>query len=251
MSIGPHIVNGHYMFGNTFVQPDMAWYDSYRHHIKAPIVRNMCDCNPSCENRPFDDGMPYITDSGKKCNCTNCPNNDIVRNPLMMNLINIETSLIKSLKVTLYGINKDMDKTIIMNLGKRYAVTYITEIGLIMSVGYLKVISDSVPDECTKYIGSNMSIASTAYIGLDCSTEGNSDKKKIYISSIRYIEEVNDEDNKDQKDDKSDNTDTKDPNNTDSTEDTGTEDQNNKDSEDTSTKDPNNTDSTENTDKEV
>ena len=75
-------------------------------------------------------------------------------------------------------------KTIIMNLGKRYAVTYITEIGLIMSVGYLKVISDSVPDECTKYIGSNMSIASTAYIGLDCSTEGNSDKKKICQHTI-------------------------------------------------------------------
>jgi len=80
-----------------------------------------------------------------------------------------------------------------MKVGNRYADTYITEHGLITSVGRLELIGESVPDVCTRYINTNnMAAASTAYIGMDCSTEGNSDKRKIYIATIRYIQELED-----------------------------------------------------------
>ena len=81
-----------------------------------------------------------------------------------------------------------------MKTGSRYAVTYITEHGLITSIGRLEIIGDSVPDVCTRYVNAtNMAAASTAYIGMDCSTEGNSDKRKIYIATIRFIQAIEDD----------------------------------------------------------
>lgn len=219
-----HIINGHYMFGNTFIQPDLPMYDTIHHHNEAPIFRHMpppfprppypdmChrpDCCPegkpgSCLcyednttriDTPYEDPNDTNKDGCKcdkcECDCELCKIG-IIRDPLIYNIINIETSIVKSIKVTLYGIKEEMDKTFDMKVGNRYAITYVTEQGLITSIGYLELISDSVPDECTRYInaGANMAAASTAYIGMDCSTEGHSDKRKIYIATIRYIQEL-------------------------------------------------------------
>ena len=209
-----HIINGHYMFGNTFIQPDMPMYNRIPHHNMAPVVRPyppypdmlnkptdccLCDtCNLGYEDgvnkidSPYNDSM-Y---SKSNCECKDCPftPDGIVRDPLMFNVVDIETSLIKTLKVTIYGITAEQDKTVEMKVGNRYAVTYITEHGLITSIGRLEVISDNVQDKCTRYINTNnMASASTAYIGMDCSTECNSDKRKIYIGTIRYIQIIEDD----------------------------------------------------------
>lgn len=206
-----HIINGHYMFGNTFMQPDMPYYNHFKHHIMAPINRPMppypdIDKRPgSCPATPGK-CLCFETENGSKVDCpyidpdeisdgTKCENCDlckpgIIRDPLAYSVVNIETSVLKTLKITLYGTSKDLDKTVEMKVGNRYSITYITEQGLVTSVGYLELISDSVPDKCTRYIGGTNSVAtaSTAYIGMDCSTEGHSDKRKIYIASIRYIQ---------------------------------------------------------------
>lgn len=209
-----HIINGHYMFGNTFIQPEMPMYNKIPHHNMAPVKRPMPPY-PDLETRPnhcvnkkpgcslgYEDtanriDTPY-DDSAYEDNreCTDCPliTDDIIRDPLAYSVIEIATSIVKTLKVNIYAIDKNQDKTIEMRVGNRYAITYLTEHGLIVSVGRLEIISDSVPDDCTRYIKTtNMSAASTAYIGMDCSTEGNSDKRKIYIATIRNIQELNDE----------------------------------------------------------
>ena len=235
-----HIINGHYMYGNTFIQPDMPMYNHIHHHTKPhpgmypPPMRPPEPCNhhpyydhcdmapvhrcippyPDMIHRPvycpdgddigcclgYEDSAnridcPYTNpdDENNKCNCEDCPfsTNGIIRDPLVNNIINIETSVIKTLRITLYGTSRDLDKTIEMKTGSRYMVTYITEHGLVTSVGILEVISDAVPDTCTRYLNTvNMAAANTAYIGMDCSSVGHSDKRKIYIATIRNIREL-------------------------------------------------------------
>ena len=210
-----HIINGHYMFGNTFIQPEIPVYYRIAHHNLAPTQRPIPPY-PDIHTRPitcpsgqngcclaYEDSAnkidaPYTDpNTGNKCECNDCPfsTGGIVRDPLMFSVVNIETSIIKTLKVTIYGTSAEQDKTVDLKMGNRYAITYITEHGLITSVGRLELISESVPDACTRYINTtNMAAASTAYIGMDCSTEYNSDKRKIYIATIRYIQEINDGD---------------------------------------------------------
>ena len=209
-----HIINGHYMFGNTFIQPEMPMYNKIPHHNMAPVGRRIppypdmihrpiIECPNACclgyEDSATKIDTPYENPDDKTnasgiCDgsCDNCQIfGSINRDPLISNIINIETSVVKTLKVTLYGTKPEMDKTIEMKAGNRYAVTYITEHGLMTSIGYLELISESIPDACTRYINtSNQSAASTAYIGMDCSTEGHSDRRKIYIATIRYIKEL-------------------------------------------------------------
>jgi hypothetical protein len=209
-----HIINGHYMFGNTFIQPEVHGYKNLHHHM-APANRPMPPY-PDMVNRPIQcpsggncyfnhsDGVttvetPYIEDgnTGDCSECETCPlaYNGVIRDPLITSVVNIETSIIKTLKITLYGNTAERDKTVEMKTGSRYAVTYITEHGLVTSIGCLDLISDSIPDECTRYINSNnMAAVSSAFIGMDCSTEGYSDKRKIYISTIRLVQELDDSD---------------------------------------------------------
>lgn len=215
-----HIINGHYMFGNSFIQPEMPMYERIVHHNMAAVGRPIPPY-PDIATRPiycpngkegcflgYEDAAnkidtPYDESVYDKsnCECDDCPfaPGGIIRDPLMFNVINIESTVIKTLKITIYGTSADKDKTVEMKIGDRYAITYITEHGLITSVGRLEVISESVPDACTRYINAiNMAAVSTAYIGMDCSTEGNSDKRKIYISTIRYIQELKDDDEPEQ-----------------------------------------------------
>ena len=206
-----NIINGHYMFGNTFIQPEVYGYKNLHHHM-APATRPMPPY-PDMANRPVQcssggncyfnhsNGVttietPYIEDANEGYkNCEECPfgYDSVIRDPLVTSIVNIETSVIKTLKITLYGNTSNRDKTVEMKIGSRYAVTYITEHGLVTSVGQLELISDSIPDECTRYInGTNMAAVSSAFIGMDCSTDGHSDKRKIYISTIRLVQEIDD-----------------------------------------------------------
>ena len=158
---GPYILDGHYMYGNTMMEHrPIPYYNSTRWHKK-----------------------PGLRDSEASAY-------GITRSSLLSNFVDIETSIEKILNVTIYGINESMDVTVQMHVGNRYAITYVTESGLKTAIGYLKVISDGIPDECMRYIGKYNAVATAAYIGLDCSAEGLSDKRMIYIATIRGITEL-------------------------------------------------------------
>ena len=168
-----HIINGHYMFGNTFIQPEIPGYNKTRHHYMAPVHRAIppypdminrpiqcpngaAGCCTAYEENATKVDTPFVNpdDNINEYPCQDCPfaPDGIVRDPLVNSIVNIETSITKTLKVTLYGTSTDKDKTVEMKTGGRYAVTYITEHGLVTSVGYLEVIGNSVPDKCTRYI---------------------------------------------------------------------------------------------------
>lgn len=184
----PYINNGNYMYGvSEYDQPSIPYYNSTLEHKKPPLREF-----PSKAIK--DDGEPYKQLIQPKCceTCNKC--NAINRNTIVNNFINIETYIDKILTVTLYGPTKEYDKTVKLKIGNKYCITYITEYGLQTTTGVFKELSDNIPDDCLRYIGNYSSVTSAAYIGVDCSSVGCSDKKLIYIASIRYIEEVFDED---------------------------------------------------------
>ena len=151
---------------------------------------------PGLRDFPFnairDDGFPYQEYTSDSY-CNGCKKCNGINRYLMNNLVNIETYIDKVLTVTLYGASKDLDKTIKMRIGNKYCITYITEKGLQTVSGTFKELSTNIPDDCTRYMGIYNSISTTAYICMDCSTAGESDKRIIYIASIRYIQELFDD----------------------------------------------------------
>lgn len=187
MSESSYINDGNFRYGITeYDQPCIPQYNSTLHH-KKPFIRDFPN------NIIRDDKMPYLqyTKPSSCCNyCDNMRDNRI----MIPELLNIESSINKILIITMYGMTKELDKTINMAIGKKYKIIHITEKGLVESTGILNVISTGIPDECTKYFGNFTSVTTSAYIGLDCSTDGVSDKRLIYIASIRYIEQVFSED---------------------------------------------------------
>lgn len=188
MSDSSYINKGNFRYGITeYDQPCIPQYNSTLHHKKHGI-------REFPNNAIRDDGQPYRAVVPLPACCKSCRKcNGIIRHSLMNNLVNIETSITKVLTITLYGTTKDLDKTIKMVVGNKYCVTYITEQGPITVSGKLTEISTNIPDDCTKYIGNFSSVTTAAWIGLDCSTDGSSDKRLIYIASIRYIEELFDD----------------------------------------------------------
>lgn len=137
----------------------------------------------------YDDGSAYLPD--------NTPGNvefAPIRSPLASNIVNIETLAFRSLRIKLYAVKEEDDIDLVLELGKTYSATYLTEGGLKVATGVLKLIDSTIPDTCTRYIGEFNETVATAWIGLDCSTTGKSDKRKIFIASIRAIEEVPEDD---------------------------------------------------------
>lgn len=181
--------NGNYVYGvSEYDQPMVPYYNSMAHHKKFPLREFPND-------KIRDDGVPYkyigvdqICASCSKCN--GCHGSRIDRNTLLTSVVNVESSIDKILTITIYGVTEDLDRTIRMKTGSKYCISYVTENGLQTVTGVFKELSSNVPDECTKYIGNFNSVTTAAYIGLDCSTAGSSDKRLIYIASIRFIEEV-------------------------------------------------------------
>lgn len=172
----------HYLFGSAYMQPYPAYYNNMWYH-RPPPRRFLSDMIWF-----YDDGSYYILD-----NKPVDPSSPVVRSAKVNNIVNIETVLCRSLRLKLYATKEADDTDIMLELGKAYAVTYITEGGLKVAKGILKVIDSTIPDTCTRYIGEFNESTITAWIGLDCSTTGNSDKRKIFIASIRAIEEVLDD----------------------------------------------------------
>ena len=152
---------------------------------------------------------PYIP-SAQGCNCK------IHDRMPVSNIINVESQLLITLKITLYGVREEDDKTIILENGKEYIITYITEDGVRQITGILRYIDYNIPTECVRYIGEYNTVTDQSYIIVDGSTAGYSNIVKVFIRSLRDIVEVKKEENKDPDDnnkgDGSDNPD-KDPDN--------------------------------------
>lgn len=185
---GPYINNGNYVFGvNEYHQPCLPKYNSTLHHKKHGI-REI----PNDGIR--DDGVPYTSYYSEPDYCATCNRCDrIVRDSLMTNIINIESSVTKILTIKLYGITEDLDKEVNLRVGNKYCISYVTEDGIKTVTGTFREFSPNLPDECVRYIGNFNTSLAAAYIGLDCSTDGKSDKRLIYIASIRFIEEIIDD----------------------------------------------------------
>ena len=128
---------------------------------------------------------PYIP-SAVECNCK-IPD----RYPVS-NIINVESQLLITLKITLYGVKEEDDKTVILENGKKYNITYLTESGVKNITGILRYIDTTIPTDCIRYIGEYNEVADFAYIIVDGSTEGNSNIVKIFIRSLRSIDEIKD-----------------------------------------------------------
>lgn len=189
---GPYINNGNYKYGvSQYTQPCPPGYDTIFHHK----LRNLRDYP---ENAIRDDGVPYntyLSDTDNSCCCCNSNGfGRLVRSAKVSNVVNIETTMSRVMKLVIYGTSSEYDQIFNMEIGRKYTISYITERGLQTVTGTLKEFSTNIPEECTRYIGVYTNVVASAYIGLDCSTEGKADKRLIYIASIRCIEEVFDSD---------------------------------------------------------
>lgn len=203
-----------YLYGNTFVdvceeasrhyRPPYRPIDLMRPPLGQHIYGGHCCCNdypvrPDPYHKcPADDCTPY----DPNCKCGNHGTATIppINRDDIPNIINIETTLKLSLELTLYGVTEKDDKKVTLETGKCYTVKYITECGLQVITGILTIIDSNIPLTPLRYVGEyNNEYVDTCYIGLDCSTVGKSDRRKIFISSIRdikeYIEEKPSEDN--------------------------------------------------------
>lgn len=165
---------------------------------KPPICP--CHCHGEPEKLPpikrpdhddkYYEHPPYIP-SAQGCNCK------IPDRMPVSNIINVESQLLITLKITLYGVKEEDDKTIILENGKEYIFTYITEDGVRQITGILRYIDYNIPTECVRYIGEYNTVTDQSYIIVDGSTVGYSNIVKIFIRSLRDIIEVKKDDNKD------------------------------------------------------
>ena len=172
-----YISNGNYMYGiSEYDQPCVPYYNDTIYH-KKPDIREF-----SCK-KIKDDGYPYIAQLAYPNCCATCNKcNAVNRNTIINNFINIETYIDRILTITLYATTKDKDEIVKMKIGNKYCITYLTENGLQTVTGVFKEVSENVPDECLRYIGNFNSVTSAAYICLDCSSVGSSDKRFVLIA---------------------------------------------------------------------
>lgn len=165
---------------------------------KPPICP--CHCHGEPEKLPpikrpdhddkYYEHPPYIP-SAQGCNCK------IPDRMPVSNIINVESQLLITLKITLYGVSEEDDKTIILENGKEYIITYITEDGVRQITGVLRYIDYNIPTECVRYIGEYNTVTDQSYIIVDGSTAGYSNIVKIFIRSLRDIVEVKKDEGKD------------------------------------------------------
>ena len=165
---------------------------------KPPICP--CHCHSEPEKLPpikrpdhndkYYEHPPYIP-SAQGCNCK------IPDRMPVSNIINVESQLLITLKITLYGVSEEDDKTIILENGKEYIITYITEDGVRQITGVLRYIDYNIPTDCVRYIGEYNTVTDQSYIIVDGSTAGYSNIVKIFIRSLRNIVEVKKDEDKD------------------------------------------------------
>lgn len=181
--MGPYIRDEHYMYGSMHIQPYPAYYNSIWFRRKPPR-RDLGSLYQF-----YDDGNMYVID----CKPGD-PSDPVIRNEKFHSIVNIETIAMRSLRIKLYAMNEEDDTDVILEIGGSYQITYITEGGLKVATGVLKIIDSSIPDTCVRYIGEFNQRVATAWIGMDCSKPGMSDKRKIYIAAIRAITPIEPED---------------------------------------------------------
>ena len=80
-----------------------------------------------------------------------------------------------------------------MENGKKYKITFVTEYGVKQVTGILRYIDSNIPTKCIRYIGESNEVTDFAYIIVDGSSAGNSNIVKIFIRSLRGIEEIKEE----------------------------------------------------------
>ena len=158
-------------------EPHCPCYNHNGQPEKLPPIKRPEHPDDYYTNPPFIPSM-------NQCNC------QIPDRFPVSNIINVESRLMITLKVTLYGVKEEDDVTVILECGKKYKFIYLTEDGVREVIGTLRYIDSSIPTECIRYIGNNNEITNYAYIIIDASTEGSSNIVKIFIRSLRGIEEV-------------------------------------------------------------
>lgn len=190
-----YYIDGHYMYGNTFMQPPFYGQPNIPYGPKPPICPAYhCHGEPDklppiqrpCHGDDYYNNPPYIP-SAVECDCA-LPD----RFPVS-NIINVESKLLISLKITLYGVKEEDDVTVVLENNKKYKFTYLTESGVKDLTGILKYIDTNIPTDCIRYIGEFNEVTNYAYIIVDGSTEGSSNIVKIFIRSLRGIEEIKEE----------------------------------------------------------
>ena len=174
---GPFYATRAYMYGNLFFDAEVPYYNSTKYH-KKPAPREYPD------HRSFDDNSEYKD--------PDVDSSEVLVRGTIAPILNTETWIERRLHIILYGLTEEEDKEYTLEVGKRYALQYITESGIKTADGYLRVISNSIPDENCRYANNISEAALQAWIGMDCSTIGVSDKRRIYINSIRAITELED-----------------------------------------------------------
>jgi len=178
----PYLAQRAFCYGQTFFDPEVPYYNSGNKYHRKPAPRQFPD------HRRFEDGSEYIEDT------SGSESGEMIRfGGEIPTILNMESYIKKSIVLTFYGMKEEDDKTIELELDKRYAITYITEYGVKVADGYLRYISSSIPDDCVKYAGNYSSEAMAAFIGMDCSSKGVSDKRKIYLNTIRAVEALGDD----------------------------------------------------------
>ena len=177
---GPFL-DTHYYYGSEWYDKRPFGYNWFPHH-RAPIPRRYLMV-------PDEDDLSNIV--WKEDNETNTNKEFVInRSKLVTALF---TTMQKIVTVTVCGPKEEDDVSVDLIVGRKYGITYMTEAGLKVASGYLRLISDDVPDEKTEYVTRISDAARHAWIGLDCSTRGKSDTRKIWISSIREIKALEDD----------------------------------------------------------
>lgn len=125
---------------------------------------------------------PHLFDPTKtECEC----NRPILRDEQVGNIIKVESKIVQSLSLKLYSCIADNDVEVKIEIGNKYQIKYITELGVINCTGIVKDLKAAQLSETDQYTNAN-----GYYLVVDCSTEGQSMVHNILISSIRDIIEV-------------------------------------------------------------
>lgn len=173
---GPYLTRRAYMYGRTFFDQEVPQYAAVKHH-NLPL---RTDKKPYY---PYDDGMDYQIDESPEGILTK----EEIEALGLKSITELESRIKKTLVITIYGSSKEEDKTVELIENKKYSIVYITRFGMKKIEGKFRFISTSTPELSTKYINQDAASFAQSYIGIDCSKEGESDKRVIYINTIRDI----------------------------------------------------------------
>lgn len=125
---------------------------------------------------------PVLFDPSKiGCECVR----PILRDDQVGNIIKVESRIVYSLSLKLYSCIPDNDVEVKIEIGNKYRIKYVTELGVIDCTGIVKDFKSAQISEIEQATNAN-----GYYLVVDCSKEGQSMVHNILISSIRDIVEI-------------------------------------------------------------